>query len=396
MRKKLAVSLILFLATATAQEPGAAPYFSPDQLDNLLAPIALYPDPLLAQVLLAATFPDQVDEAQRFLRGNADPNLIDSQPWDVSVKAVAHYPSVLSMMDDRLDWTTSVGQAYVSQPADVMASVQRLRAEAQAAGNLMTNPYEQVADMDGYIDIWPAQPQFVYVPIYDPGIVFFQSGLISFGAAFPIGVWLNHDFDWRGHRIFYHGWEGGTGWIARSRPFVHINNVYVNHNIPNVAVDRSVLNRTVNYNALNRYNSVHRQTNFNSVRQGQSLAGNAAVNNKIIDRNMNPGDSRIDFNRGHQPAPPAPVQPPPQAQVIRPQANRPAIQTPPQQIERPAQPSNNPVFGGNRGVFTPQASSQRGQQSRMQMSQPVQQYRPAPAPAPAPRPPSPPAGGGRR
>src|SRR5258707_8533139 len=104
--------------------------FSPDQLDNLTAAIALYPDPLLAQVLLAATFPDQIDEASRFVRSDGSPDDIDSQPWDVSVKAVAHYPEVLEMMADKLDWTTSLGQAYVNQSTDVMDSVQRLRGEA--------------------------------------------------------------------------------------------------------------------------------------------------------------------------------------------------------------------------------------------------------------------------
>src|SRR5713226_8731465 len=83
-------------------------YFSPEQLDNLLAPIALYPDPLLAQVLLAATFPDEVDQAAQLLRGHGDPNYVDFQPWDVSVKAIAHYPTVINMMADRPDWTTSL------------------------------------------------------------------------------------------------------------------------------------------------------------------------------------------------------------------------------------------------------------------------------------------------
>src|SRR5579863_2275138 len=90
-----------------------APYenFSPDQLDNLLSPIALYPDPLLAQVFVAATFPDQVEEAARYVRSYGQ-NGVDEQPWDVSVKAVSHYPTVIEMMSDKIDWTTSLGQAY--------------------------------------------------------------------------------------------------------------------------------------------------------------------------------------------------------------------------------------------------------------------------------------------
>src|SRR6202041_1268544 len=100
--------------------------FSPEQLDNLLSPIALYPDPLLAQLFVAATFPDQVEEAARYVRANGQ-NGVDDQNWDVSVRAVAHYPTVVGMMADKIDWTTSVGQAYVNQSTDVATSVQRLR-----------------------------------------------------------------------------------------------------------------------------------------------------------------------------------------------------------------------------------------------------------------------------
>jgi hypothetical protein len=146
--------------------------FSPEQLDNLLAPIALYPDPLLAQVLLAATFPDQIDQADREVHANGQYN-VDSAPWDVSVKAVSRYPAVLHMMADKLDWTTSLGQAYVSQSSDVMAAVQRLREQARSAGNLATTPQMEVIQNGGYISLWPAQPRYIYVPVYDPAVVFF-------------------------------------------------------------------------------------------------------------------------------------------------------------------------------------------------------------------------------
>src|ERR1700691_1015945 len=177
MSKGLGVSLVLLLLACAlvlrAQDDSSFQSFSPDQLDDLLAPIALYPDPLLAQILLAATFPDQVDEAARFCRGGANPDDIDTQPWDVSVKAVAHYPTVLYMMADGLDWTTALGQAYVNQAADVMASVQRLRQEARNAGNLVTTPQQDVEMDDGDIEIWPAEAQDLYLPVYDPGLVFF-------------------------------------------------------------------------------------------------------------------------------------------------------------------------------------------------------------------------------
>src|ERR1700726_2187633 len=119
---------------AQGQDPGYE-NFSPEQLHNLLSPIALYPDPLLAQVFVAATFPDQVEEAARYVRSYGQ-NGIDDQNWDVSVRAVAHYPTVIEMMSDKIDWTTSLGQAYVNQSTDVASSVQHLRHLARHAGNL--------------------------------------------------------------------------------------------------------------------------------------------------------------------------------------------------------------------------------------------------------------------
>src|SRR5271156_2448079 len=196
---------------------GSYENYSPDQLDNLLAPIALYPDPLLAQVLPAATFVDQIDEASRFVRSYGQ-NGVDDQDWDVSVKAVAHYPAVLDMMANKIDWTTALGQAYVNQSTDVMISVQRLRRLASDQGNLITNQQQQVIVQPSYIQIWPAQPQYVYVPVYNPVYVYYQrpspgAFFITFGTGFIIGAWLNRDCDWGGRGGYYTGWNGG-GWIG--------------------------------------------------------------------------------------------------------------------------------------------------------------------------------------
>jgi Protein of unknown function (DUF3300) len=128
--------------------------FSPDQLDNLLSPIALYPDSLLAQLFIAATFPDQVEEAARYVRANGA-NGVDDQNWDVSVRAVAHYPTVIGMMADKIDWTTSLGQAYVNQSTDVASSVQHLRHLAREQGNLQSTPQQEVLEHDQYIAITP-------------------------------------------------------------------------------------------------------------------------------------------------------------------------------------------------------------------------------------------------
>ncbi|MFI5168061.1 MAG: DUF3300 domain-containing protein [Thermoanaerobaculales bacterium] len=393
MGKILAASLILFLAVFTplvrAQGDSSYEPFSPDQLDNLLAPIALYPDPLLAQVLVAATFPDQIDEASRFVREYRNADAVDSMQWDVSVKAVAHYPTVLAMMADKLDWTTALGQAYAYQSTDVMASVQRLRAQAASAGNLVSTPQMQVVNSGGEIEIWPAQPQYLYVPVYDPAVVYFHRTSFFFGLGFAIGAWLNYDFDWREHHVFYHGWEGNSGWIGRSRQYIHPNNFYVNNNYRTVVINRPVVNRQVNYRALNRYDDVHRTTNFDNFRSNPRVVSqpppqpvhitaprvvtqpapqptgrrvmsqpppqpvhvtaprvvtqpapepvHMTVPNKIITRNINTTDPKINEFRGHVP------QPQPQVQV-----------------HAPVTPAFTPVRGG----LDPRVTSQRGQVSR--------------------------------
>lgn len=221
---------LLMMASVAAWSQALMPYTQAD-LDQLLGPIALYPDPLLAQVLPAATFPDQLEAAQQMVGYQGGSAMIDDQYWDVSVKAVAHYPDVLNMMATSPDWTIAVGQAYVNQPDAVMRSIQRLRGRARLMGYLSSNSYQTVATSGGYISIVPAQAQYIYVPTYDPGVVYVQrrpsyaSSIFAFGAGLLIGAWLNNAIDWNHHRVYYHGWNGG-GWIGRSRPRVQLNNSY--------------------------------------------------------------------------------------------------------------------------------------------------------------------------
>jgi Protein of unknown function (DUF3300) len=167
-----AVLLVVFLLTPSLIQSSALALpdnrFSDAELDELLAPIALYPDPLLAQVVPASTFVDQLENAQQVLAGSTDDNKIGSQNWDVSVKSVAHYPQILQMMVEKSDWTTALGQAYVNQSTDVGKSIQRLRAEARAAGSLVTTSQQQVIAEGNVIKIVPAQPQVIYVPQYNP------------------------------------------------------------------------------------------------------------------------------------------------------------------------------------------------------------------------------------
>jgi hypothetical protein len=214
---KIAVLLCVFNGTAMsvraqmAVPPPMAAYqpLADAQLDQLLGPIALYPDPLIAQILPASTVPTQIVLADRYVSGGGDPNQIDQQPWDASVQALARYPNVLKWMDDNLNWTTDLGQAFLNQQQDVMGSIQRLRTSANNLGNLQSTPQQQVVNDGGNIEIVPADPQVIYVPVYQPDQVYYQtdygSPFISFGIGFPIGLWLDCDFDWGHHNLIVWG-----------------------------------------------------------------------------------------------------------------------------------------------------------------------------------------------
>ena len=141
----------------------------------MLAPIALYPDSLLAQILVAATFPDQVAEADTWLKANPDlkgdalNDALDKMNWDLSVKALAPFPQVLAMMVEQSAWTQKLGEAFMAQESDVIASVQRLRSKAYAAGNLKSSDQEKVVVKGDTYEIEPANPEVVYVPQLRPG-----------------------------------------------------------------------------------------------------------------------------------------------------------------------------------------------------------------------------------
>jgi hypothetical protein len=153
----------------TSQAPVQAAQQTPEQLQQLVAPIALYPDALVAQVLAAATYPDQVVEADRWmqqhteLKGEQLGKEVDKQPWDPSIKALTEFPSVLANMDKNLSWTSSLGDAYVNQQQDVMNAVQVMRDRAEKAGNLKSTSQEKVSNQGQTIVIEPADPQVVYV-----------------------------------------------------------------------------------------------------------------------------------------------------------------------------------------------------------------------------------------
>jgi hypothetical protein len=213
---------LLFLALAfcfalsvRAQTPGAT--YSPEQLDQMLGPIALYPDPLIALILPASTLPSDLAQAANYLAANGAPGGIDAQPWDPSVKGLAHYPDVLKWMNDNLDWTQALGAAFAQQPADVMKSVQQLRAQARAAGTLVDTPQQKV-DLEGDdIRIIPSQPDTIYVPEYDPSVVYetpvgYSGPFVTFGVGYPAGVWLGYQLDWDDFGIWVGPWNRGWGY----------------------------------------------------------------------------------------------------------------------------------------------------------------------------------------
>ncbi len=204
------------------------PSFTQQELDQMLAPIALYPDPLLSQILMAATYPLEVVEAARW--SNANPNLtgdaavqaVNSQNWDPSIKSLVAFPQVLQTMDQNIEWTERLGDAFLGQQSQVMDTVQRLRQKAQQAGNLRSSPQVQVTQSDGDIDVTDANPGVAYVPYYDPNAVYgpwwwpdyppvywapwddygwvagFAWGIgINIGANFFFGSW-----DWHNHGVY--------------------------------------------------------------------------------------------------------------------------------------------------------------------------------------------------
>jgi len=216
-----------------------------DQLDATVAPIALYPDALVAQVLSASQFPDQIAIANYWvqqnnsLTGSALTAAVDKQTWDPSVKALTQFPSVLNDLATNLAWTSSLGEAFHYQQSDVMAAVQAMRAKAQAAGTLKsTTQIKVVQQSPQTIVIQPASPDVVYVPRYNPTVVYGvpyvvpyytpvypASAAISFGAGVAIGAAFGGSFNWG-----FHAWGmGWGGWGGGGNTIIFNHNTYINH-----------------------------------------------------------------------------------------------------------------------------------------------------------------------
>jgi hypothetical protein len=237
--------------TSPSQAPPQAAQQSPDQLQQLVAPIALYPDALVAQILSAATYPEQVVEAGKWitqhkdLQGDALAKEVDKQAWDPSIKALTQFPTVLANMNQNLAWTSELGDAYVNQQQALTQAIQTMRQRAKQAGNLQSTDQETVTTKDQTIAIQPASPEVVYVPQYDPWLVygaplavfpgwypypglFLDGPGLAFGLGFGVGLfggfgwgWHHWGYDWHHEgRVTYNH----NTYVSRSRTIVNRNN----------------------------------------------------------------------------------------------------------------------------------------------------------------------------
>jgi hypothetical protein len=263
------------------------------ELQSLVAPIALYPDALVAQILTASTYPDQVAIAEywllqnKSLTGSALMQAVDTQSWDPSVKALTQFPSVLANLAHNLTWTSSLGEAFHNQQADVMKAVQALRAKAQAAGNLKSTAQVTIVQQSPQvIVIQPANPQVVYVPVYNPTVVYgtpyvtpgyssadvAAAAVIGFGVGIAVGAMMSGgccswgysswNCGWHGTAVVYHGgayygnsaWHGGyyNGGYHSSYGY---NNSYNHSNYNSGYNNKSYAQNGNNYkNSGNTYN----------------------------------------------------------------------------------------------------------------------------------------------
>jgi hypothetical protein len=262
---------------AIAQPPPQAAQQSSEQLQQLVAPIALYPDALIAQILAAATYPDQVVEAGRWiqqnktLQGDQLAQEVDKQSWDPSVKALTQFPAVLANMNQNLAWTSELGDAHVNQQQELTQAIQVMRQRAKQAGNLNTTSQEKVSTKGKTIVIQPEATDVVYVPQYDPWLVygapmavfpgwypypglFLDGPGIAFGLGFGVGLFGGFGWGW-------HNW--GYDWH-------HDGRVVYNHNTY-ISRSRTIVNR-------NSFNSARTNFNHGANSHGRSFGGNQGFN----------------------------------------------------------------------------------------------------------------------
>jgi hypothetical protein len=258
------------------------------ELHQLVAPIALYPDSLVGQILAASQYPTQVVEAQRWVQNNSElsPTQLaegaNSQSWDPSIKSLTAFPKVLNNMNTNLSWTSALGEAYYSDPQGVLQAVQVMRAQAKAAGTLQSNDQQKVVTQGQTIVIEPANPQVVYVPQYNPTVVYgapvaaypgysssdlLLTGVLAFGAGIAVGALIGSSDGW-GYNNWNTNWHGGSVSYNNNVYVSHTNNYHAwNSNSSNWNKNNS-WNR--NTNSWNNNNNWNKNNNWNNANHNQA------------------------------------------------------------------------------------------------------------------------------
>ena len=425
------VAVVLMIpATLLAQELPRPIPFSNAELEQLAAPVALYPDPLLAQVMMAATYPVEVVQAARFVQAN--PSLRDGrldealryQNWDDSVKALAQFPQVLAMMDDRIDWTQRLGDAFLAQEQDLMDAVQVLRARAQAQGTLSSSPQQVVRVQAPYIYIEPASAQVIYVPVYNPLIVFgpwpypayrpyyyhpvgwpVGGSLYSFGGGIFVGFGLWGTFDWHRHVVYVD--------VARYRRFTEVVNVegrrgeiergrIGSREGDRLAWQHDVRRAEVRHTAVQQHVAAPRPAVIPSHEPFHGRVEQPRVEQSRVDQPRT-GQPRVDQPRVDQPRTDQPRMG--QSRVDQPRVGQPAVEQPQTQHPRVEQPRaeqtrvDQPRMGQSRvdqprvgqpTVEQPQTQHPRVEQPRVEQVRPgrggQEAVRPSVQPASRPEP----------
>ena len=368
-----------------------------DELRNLAAPVALYPDALLAQVMVACSYPLDVVSASQWLRAGNDPARIDDQSWDVSVKGIARYPETLNYMADHVDWMNNLGDAFVHQERDVMDAVQDLRAEANAAGNLESNDKERVVVEEDVIEIIPANPEVIYVPVYDPEVVYVErrrvgyawTPLITFGIGIEVGTWLRHDCDWHDHTVYVGDWGRDRPWWRREE-FRRDDRGGDERGGRGDGGRRYDDVRPGVYNTTNITNIQNTTINNNRT----EIRNNTTINNRTDIRNNVTNVTATRWQRDERKPPPKPK---PEAVNRAPNqrggTGYPAVRSADRPLSDTSRETAVPNGGSGSAAWR---SSSRGQQSRERAAKPAPQpevrptprteARPAPAPEPKPAP----------
>ncbi len=277
------------------------------ELDELLGPIALYPDALISIILPAATAPMDIVLAARFVASDGELARVDEKSWEPSVRALTRYPDTLSWLDENLEWTSQVGTAFIEQPVEVMESIQRLRGMARALGNLEDTPQQRIVIDDTYIRIVPAQPDYIYEPRYDPYVIYYERPVsvpyLYFSIGFGVGSWLNYDCDWRRHRLYRGDWNEGWDYRRDRDRYsdrrdggdgVYFNNTNINTNINTITNVQEWRPDPVRYRTQARAVASRISSDSNTLSRTQAIE-QGTIDSRTVDRKEGT-DGRVPSN----------------------------------------------------------------------------------------------------